>query len=144
MLMTLTWRLWRRCACVAAGWFNFLGNAAGDASFASFWAQILSAAIIAAGGPTLSRGAITGISIGVCTCVRVVCVACDGGSRRWCGRAVLRRCPWLVFVASADWFVFEWVLASWFIVRGCWSCEGVTVLEWSLVRTQVACCGVWS
>ena len=46
------------------GWANFLGNAAGDASFAATWAVFLNAAIIASGATeSLSNEALVGISI---------------------------------------------------------------------------------
>jgi len=55
-------------AAYVTGWFNFLGNAAGDASFAASWAQFLASAILAAtgeDGPELNNKHICGISIGV-------------------------------------------------------------------------------
>ena len=49
------------------GWFNFLGNAAGDASFASGFAQIVAAAAALGSNNVLSNGAVVGISILVLT-----------------------------------------------------------------------------
>ncbi len=49
------------------GWFNFLGNAAGDASFASGFAQVVAAAVTLGsdGNVNLSNGAVVGISLAV-------------------------------------------------------------------------------
>ena len=47
------------------GWLNFLGNAAGDASFANGWASFLSAGLVASGGTPLTNGQLVGVSIGV-------------------------------------------------------------------------------
>ena len=41
---------WAPLASYTCGWFNFLGNAAGDASFAVFFAQFLNSAIFLSGG----------------------------------------------------------------------------------------------
>lgn len=37
-------------ASYICGWFNFVGNAAGDSSFAFFFAQFLNSAIVVSGG----------------------------------------------------------------------------------------------
>jgi amino acid transporter len=47
------------------GWLNFLGNGAGDASFANGWAQFFSAGIVASGGTALSNSQIVGVSIAI-------------------------------------------------------------------------------
>ena len=39
-------------ASYICGWFNFLGNAAGDASFAFFFAQYFNSAVAVSGGTT--------------------------------------------------------------------------------------------
>lgn len=47
------------------GWLNFLGNGAGDASFANGFASTFSAGIVASGGQALSNGQIVGVSIAI-------------------------------------------------------------------------------
>lgn len=49
------------------GWFNFLGNAAGDASFAYAWASVLNAAILVSGGISYSSNGTVAVSIAVLT-----------------------------------------------------------------------------
>mmetsp|Transcript_20682 Transcript_20682/g.18831 ORF Transcript_20682/g.18831 Transcript_20682/m.18831 type:complete len:377 (+) Transcript_20682:66-1196(+) len=56
---------WAPLASFVCGWFNFLGNAAGDASFAGAFASFLAACISLSGGETLSTGDVVGISIAI-------------------------------------------------------------------------------
>ena len=58
---------WCPLASYVTGWSNFLGNAAGDASFAFAWGQFLNAALIISGSVTksLETEKLVGISIGV-------------------------------------------------------------------------------
>lgn len=58
-------REWAPFLSYVTGWLNFLGNTAGDASFATGFASFLSAALAAAGGQVLTAGAQVGISIAV-------------------------------------------------------------------------------
>ncbi|CAF1350281.1 unnamed protein product, partial [Rotaria sp. Silwood1] len=53
-------------ASFICGWFNFIGNFAGDVAFASGFATIINAAIILEGKDSLSTGAQVGIGIGIC------------------------------------------------------------------------------
>lgn len=55
---------WTAVAAYICGWANFLGNAAGDATFAWSWTQFLSACITLDGG-NLSVGAQVAISIAI-------------------------------------------------------------------------------
>ncbi|CAF3610081.1 unnamed protein product [Rotaria sp. Silwood1] len=52
-------------ASFICGWFNFIGNFAGDVAFASGFATIINAAIILEGKDSLSTGAQVGIAIGI-------------------------------------------------------------------------------
>ncbi|CAF2036296.1 unnamed protein product [Rotaria magnacalcarata] len=52
-------------ASFICGWFNFLGNFAGDVAFASGFATIVNAAIIMGGNDSLNIGAQVGIGIGI-------------------------------------------------------------------------------
>ena len=57
---------WTPLISYICGWTNFLGNAAGDASFAAAWAAFLDAALIASGrNESLSVAALVFISIAV-------------------------------------------------------------------------------
>jgi amino acid transporter len=47
------------------GWANFIGNGAGDASFANGWAAFLSAAVVASGGEAISTQSQVGVSIAI-------------------------------------------------------------------------------
>lgn len=58
---------YRAVAAYITGWLNFLGNAAGDATFAASWTSFLSASMVACGGNELKIGAQVGISIAI-TC----------------------------------------------------------------------------
>lgn len=75
-------------ASYICGWFNFLGNAAGDASFAFFFAQFFNSAISVSGGMAYYDDAtdnedytvLVGLFyyISCCSCVTdiFVCVCC--------------------------------------------------------------------
>lgn len=54
---------WAPICSYITGWFNFLGNAAGDASFANGFASFLSAAIVTGGGTPISPQDQVGVSI---------------------------------------------------------------------------------
>ena len=54
---------WAPICSYITGWFNFLGNAAGDASFANGFASFLSAAIVTGGGEPISPQDQVGVSI---------------------------------------------------------------------------------
>ena len=58
---------WAPISSYICGWFNFLGNAAGDAAFSSGFAQCIAMAVSIANpdGDPLSTGAQVGISIAV-------------------------------------------------------------------------------
>ncbi|CAF0892591.1 unnamed protein product [Adineta steineri] len=52
-------------ASFICGWFNFIGNAAGDAAFSSGFATMVNAAIVINGGDSLSTGVQVAIGIGI-------------------------------------------------------------------------------
>lgn len=68
---------WRPLACYVTGWTNWIGNTAGDASFAIGWTSLLSAAVISSGGQEISQREQVGVSIailwlwGLVSCLRV-------------------------------------------------------------------------
>lgn len=56
---------WNPVASYITGWINFLGNAAGDATFAASWAAFISASVEANGGAPLDTPSQVGLSIAV-------------------------------------------------------------------------------
>ncbi|CAF3592562.1 unnamed protein product [Adineta steineri] len=52
-------------ASFICGWFNFVGNVAGDAAFSSGFATIINAAFLVDGKPSLSVGVQVAISVGI-------------------------------------------------------------------------------
>jgi amino acid transporter len=54
---------WTAFASYVCGWCNFVGNAAGDSSFAFAWATLLDAAVVASGGNASEMSTLVGISI---------------------------------------------------------------------------------
>lgn len=56
---------YKNLASYCTGWFNFLGNAAGDAAFAFGFAALLSSCCVVSGGSLLSIDSQVGIAIGI-------------------------------------------------------------------------------